>query len=92
MIFIILHHRIFISLDKDDLDSRNRKPLGSSRIVSIENTDCSSSICSADVVLTASLLEGNVYRLSLTLFDTKGETTVVDAAINVTKPQTAFKR
>ena len=52
-------------LDKDDLNTRNRKTLGTSRIVGIENTDCSSSICSADVVLTASLLEGNVYRYFL---------------------------
>ena len=49
-------------LDKDDLNTGSRKTLGTSRIVGIENTDCSSSICSADVVLTASLLEGNVYR------------------------------
>ena len=34
--------------------------------------------------------QGTVYRLSLILEDTRGETTIVDAAINVTKPQTAF--
>ena len=34
--------------------------------------------------------QGTVYRLSLILEDTRGETTIADAAINVTKPQTAF--
>ena len=52
-------HRILLA-DKDDYNSKG--PVGPSRIVSIENTDCSSSICSADVVLTASLQEGMVYR------------------------------
>ena len=35
-------------------------------------------------------MQGTVYRLSLILEDTRGETTIVDAAINVTRPQTAF--
>ena len=36
------------------------------------------------------IFQGTVYRLSLILSDTRGETTIVDAAINVTAPQSAF--
>ena len=36
------------------------------------------------------IFQGTVYRLSLILSDTRGETTIVDAAINATAPQSAF--
>ena len=50
---------MFYILDKDQ---RGRTGQGSSRIVAIENVDCSKSICSADVVLISSLSEGQTYK------------------------------
>ena len=50
---------MFYILDKDQ---RGRTSQGSSRIVAIENVDCSKSICSADVVLISSLSEGQIYK------------------------------
>ena len=45
-----------------DKDQRGQTSQGSSRIVAIENVDCSKSICSADVVLISSLSEGQIYK------------------------------
>ena len=50
---------IRIISDKDD---RGRILQGLSRVVSVENVDCSKTICSADVVLKIPLLEGQTYK------------------------------
>ena len=45
-----------------DKDERGRSLSGPSKYISIENIDCSKSICSADVVLISSLSEGKTYK------------------------------
>ena len=54
----IISNLIQIS-DKDD---RGRSLRGPSKVIAIENVDCSKSICTADVVLIRSLSEGQTYK------------------------------
>ena len=49
----------YFVLDKDE---RGRILQGFSKVVSVENVDCSKTICSADVVLIQPLLEGQTYK------------------------------
>ncbi len=62
-----------------------------SNVISVENVDCSLTICSADVVLKRPL-DASVpaYRLSLEVKDTRGERTVVKTEIQPTAPRGAF--
>ena len=60
--FILNLNLTSITLDKDD---RGRSLRGPSKVIAIENVDCSKSICTADVVLISSLAEGQTYKSDL---------------------------